>query len=85
MTTRIVCKDGLTYVGDLDRRRSSEYRVFLMGHQHFIWKSAIQDMFVFRKRWRRIIGYISDYDAYIASGGDMWPAAFYNSTRVNDI
>lgn len=79
MSIRVVCKDGLTYVGDLDRRRSNEYRIYLLGHQHCIWKSAMNDMFVFRrKKWRRILGYVCAYDTYIAAGGDKWPAEYAN-------
>lgn len=79
MSIRVVCKDGLTYVGDLDRHRSNEYRIYLLGHQHCIWKSAMNDVFVFRrKKWHRILGYVCAYDTYIAAGGDKWPAEYAN-------
>jgi len=85
MSTRIVCKDGLTYSGDCVRRRTDNYRVYLLGHSMHIWRRSIQDLFEFDGRWRRVMGDVSAYDSHIAAGGTLWPGEFFRILYSNDI
>ena len=86
MAIRIVCSDGLTWVGDYDARRSNSHRVYLKGHIHYVWRRKIQDIFVFKdERWRRTMGEITAYDTYIEQGGDKWPSEFFNILYSDDI
>jgi len=83
MTTRIVCRDGLAYVGEL--AAADARRVHLLGHMHPIWTRSIQDMFVWDGRWRRVMGHVSTYDSHLERGGTLWPAEFYTILYTNDI
>ncbi len=83
MTTRIVCRDGLTYVGKI--AKADTHRIYLLGHMHPIWIRSIQDMFEWDGRWRRVMGHVSTYDTYIAEGGTLWPAVFYEMLYTKDI
>jgi hypothetical protein len=86
MTTRIICTDGLKWVGYYDARRSNSHRVYLKGHMHYVWRRKIQDMFVFKdEQWRRTMGEITVYDTYIESGGDKWPSKFFEIIYSDDI
>lgn len=85
MATRIVCKDGLVYVGDLDERRTNTHHIYLLGHQHPVRKSCVQDMFRRTDTWRRVIGDTTVYDAHIRQGGDMWPREFERILYADDI
>ena len=86
MLTRVICKDGLVYVGTVDDRRSNAYKLYLLGHTHYIWKSNISDMFDWTGfLWIRVHGHPSCYDEYIARGGLLWPREFFDILMSNDI
>jgi len=85
MTTRIICNDGLKYVGKYDERRSTEYHIFLKGHMTPIRKSNIQDMFLFTDKWYRVVGQTCAYDTHIHTGGLLWPTEFDRILYSNDI
>lgn len=86
MLTRIICKDGLTYVGEYDTRRSNTFKVYLVGHTSPIWRRTIDEMFELTNRWRRVMGNVSSvYDSYLETGGCLWPNEFYTILYTNDI
>jgi len=86
MLTRVICHDGLAYIGDVDVTRSNEYKLFLLGHMRFVWKRNISDMFEWDgNRWLRVHGHPTYYDDYLARGGTMWPGEFYKIVMQDDI
>ena len=84
MTTRIICNDGLQYVGAYDSRRSNSHRVYLLGHMHYTWRRNIREMFEYKDRWYRVMGNRNIYDNYIETGGLTHPSTFFNVLYSDD-
>ena len=83
---RIIFKDGLQVSGAYNEERSNSFKIALLGHQHYIFKRNIQDMFVnIEDKWTREIGTRSLYDEYIQRGGQEWPKTFFDVIYSDDL
>ena len=83
---RIIFKDERIIIGGYNTRRSTTYKVFLLGHSHYYWRRDIRNAFVFREeRWHRVIGDRTVYDDYIENSGTEWPGTFFNILYSKDL
>ena len=83
---RIICNDGLAYIGSFDTDRSNPHRIFMLGHIHPIWRQCISDIFTYDgTKWCREMGEPTAYDEYLKSGGDCWPRVFFHILYSDDL
>jgi len=83
---RIICKDGLTLVGGYDEDHSNKYKISLIGHLRHVWRRNIHEAFVQNSGiWSRTMCNTSVYDAYIKTGGQLWPGPVLEAIYSSDL